>query len=96
MLVQVGLLAAVKDLVFHPTVAVLFGDALCERHGSARLQEAFFAFEAGFELAASPVPHWMQRGSAGRGRPCWPPSSEPIEVLTRPCRQIPCTCTLDW
>ena len=62
MVLQVGLLATVKDLVFHPTVEVLFGDAFCVRHGSARLQEAFFTFEASFELAASPVPHWAQPG----------------------------------
>ena len=59
---QVELLQGVKDLLFRPTVAALFGKAFCARHGAAALQAAFFAFEAGFELAASPLPHFLQPG----------------------------------
>ena len=59
---QVDLLATLRDLLFYPTVAVLFGEPFCDRHGPARLQQALFAFEAGFELAASPVPHCLQPG----------------------------------
>ena len=60
-LVQVGLLDTVKDMVFEPTVEVLYGAALVAAVDMARLQQAFFGFEAGFELAASPVPHLLQR-----------------------------------
>lgn len=58
---QVGLLETVKDLVFGPTVEVLYGAAFVAAQDMARLQRAFFDFEAGFELAASPVPHMLQR-----------------------------------
>ncbi len=57
---QAGLLALVKDLVFQPTVEVLYGAAFCQAQDMARLQQAFFSFESGFELAASPVPHALQ------------------------------------
>jgi hypothetical protein len=57
----VELLQGMKDLLFRPTVAALFGEAFCARHGAAALQDAFFAFEAGFELAASPLPQALQR-----------------------------------
>ena len=50
-----------KDLVFQPTVEVLYGAAFCNAQDMARLQQAFFSFESGFELAASPVPHALQR-----------------------------------
>ena len=56
-----GLLETVKDLVFEPTVEVLYGAAFVAAQDMARLQQAFFDFEAGFELAASPVPHMLQR-----------------------------------
>ena len=59
--VQVGLLETVKDLVFGPTVEVLYGAAFVAAQDMERLQQAFFDFEAGFELAASPVPHLLQR-----------------------------------
>ena len=59
--IQVGLLETVKDLVFGPTVGVLYGAAFVTAQDMARLQQAFFDFEAGFELAASPVPHLLQR-----------------------------------
>ena len=58
---QAGLLVLVKDLVFRPTVEVLYGAAFCQAQDMARLQQAFFSFESGFELAASPVPHVLQR-----------------------------------
>ena len=58
---QAGLLVLVKDTVFRPTVEVLYGAAFCQAQDMARLQQAFFSFESGFELAASPVPHALQR-----------------------------------
>lgn len=59
--VQVGLLSVVKDLVYAPTVEVLYGKASLAANDILTLQQAFFEFEAGFELAASPVPHILQR-----------------------------------
>ena len=60
-LMQVGLLGIVKEMVFGPTVEVLYGAAFAAAQDMPRLQRAFFDFEAGFELAASPAPHWLQR-----------------------------------
>lgn len=51
----------VRDVVFQPTVEVLYGTAFVAAQDMAHLQRAFFDFEAGFELAASPVPHIVQR-----------------------------------
>lgn len=51
----------VKDILFPSAVESLFGVQFLQHHSSNHLQQAFFAFEAGFELAASPVPHWLQR-----------------------------------
>ena len=48
-------------MVFRPTVEALYGAAFCQAQDMARLQQAFFSFESGFELAASPVPHALQR-----------------------------------
>jgi len=58
---QVGLLETVKDMVFQPTVEVLYGTGFVTAQDMAHLQRLFFDFEAGFELAASPVPHIVQR-----------------------------------
>lgn len=59
--VQVDLLELIKDMVFQPTVELLYGAAfVAGQEDMARLQQAFFDFEAGFELAASPVPHVLQ------------------------------------
>jgi len=64
---QVGLLDMVKDMVFQPTVEVLYGTAFVTAQDMAHLERSFFNFEAGFELAASPVPHIVQRAfSAAR------------------------------
>lgn len=60
--VQKDLLEGVKEVLFVPTVEALFGAEFCGRHGTAALGDAFFRFEAGFELAASPLPHFLQRG----------------------------------
>jgi hypothetical protein len=86
---QLELSGALQRLVFHSSVALLFGprflgppDELAQPKPAAdgggevsgggsssngggmrradRLRQAFFAFEAGFELAASPVPHALQ------------------------------------
>ncbi|EIE20039.1 hypothetical protein COCSUDRAFT_83555 [Coccomyxa subellipsoidea C-169] len=66
---EVGLLEAVKEVLFAPTVQALFGAEFCSRHGPAALADAFFKFESGFELAASPLPHILQRSfSASRAR----------------------------
>ncbi len=60
---------AVKEVLFAPTVQALFGAEFCSRHGPAALADAFFGFESGFELAASPLPHILQRSfSASRSR----------------------------
>lgn len=59
---QVGLLEGGKRLLFEPTFAALFGARCCGRHRVDQLQRAFFRVEAGFELAASPLPHLLQRG----------------------------------
>ena len=56
-----GLLETIKNLVFEPTVKMLYGGAFVAAQDMVRLQQAFFDFEAGFELAASPVPHTLQR-----------------------------------
>ncbi|CAL5225964.1 g8766 [Coccomyxa viridis] len=58
---KVGLLETIKNLVFEPTVKMLYGGAFVAAQDMVRLQQAFFDFEAGFELAASPVPHTLQR-----------------------------------
>lgn len=50
----------VKGMVFQAAAECLFGRAFIARHGCAALQEAFFEFESGFEMAASPVPHLFQ------------------------------------
>lgn len=78
---QLELSGTVQRLVFHSSVALLFGprflglpdgaaqpeQAAGGGHGKSkgtqradRLRQDFFAFEAGFELAASPVPHLLQ------------------------------------
>ena len=58
---QVDLLELIKDMVFQPTVELLYGAAfVAGQEDMAQLQQAFFDFEAGFELAASPVPHVLQ------------------------------------
>lgn len=57
---QVDLMSCIKQILFPAAVESLFGAAFLHHHGSKRLQKAFFAFEAGFELAASPVPHFLQ------------------------------------
>jgi hypothetical protein len=59
---KVDLLEGVKEVLFAPTVEALFGVKFCKRHGAAGLADAFFCFEAGFELAASPLPQFLQRG----------------------------------
>jgi hypothetical protein len=58
---QVDLLQAIKASLFPPVAQLLYGHAFVSAHGSAALQQAFYAFEATFELAASPVPHAFQR-----------------------------------
>ena len=58
---QVRLLETVKDMVFQPTVEVLYGTGFVTAQDMVHLQRLFFDFEAGFELAASPVPHIVQR-----------------------------------
>ena len=51
----------VQDMLFEPTVATLFGMRFCRRHDLTALRDAFCKFESGFELAASPLPHLLQR-----------------------------------
>ena len=54
-------MAAVHDVLFEAVTRQLFGDAFADAHGAARLGTAFHAFHANFELAASPVPQFLQR-----------------------------------
>ncbi|KAJ9527737.1 hypothetical protein QJQ45_000431 [Haematococcus lacustris] len=68
----VELYSAVRRLVFLASVEVLFGAPFMDSlawdssgglaEGPLALEAAFFSFEAGFELAASPVPHMFQPG----------------------------------
>ena len=57
---QADLMCSIKDILFQAAVESVFGSAFLQWHGTAQLQKAFFAFEKGFELAASPVPHFFQ------------------------------------
>ena len=57
---QADLMCSIKDILFPAAVQSIFGAAFLQCHGTAELQKAFFAFEEGFELAASPVPHLLQ------------------------------------
>lgn len=56
---QVELWEAVASTFFAASVSALFGPAFLDVHGAERLQAAFYDFED-IELAASPVPHWLQ------------------------------------
>lgn len=47
--------------VFPAVARLLYGHAFVAAHGSAALRDAFYDFEETFELAASPVPHFLQR-----------------------------------
>jgi hypothetical protein len=57
----VDLLEAIKASLFPPVARLLYGHTFVTAYGSAALQQAFYAFEETFELAASPVPHILQR-----------------------------------
>ena len=57
---QADLMGTIKDVLFPAAVTSIFGAAFLQHHSTAQLQKAFFAFEEGFELAASPVPHFFQ------------------------------------
>jgi len=58
--VKMELTEAVAKLVFSASVESLFGAAFLQRHGEGYLYQAFFEFEQCFELAASPIPHFLQ------------------------------------
>ena len=57
---QADLMSCIKKILFPAALESLFGSTFLRHHGSEHLQKAFFAFEEGFELAASPVPHFLQ------------------------------------
>ena len=57
---QVELVGALEELLWEAAVPALLGARFCARAGGAALRPAFAAFEAGFELAASPLPHALQ------------------------------------
>ncbi|KAL3148124.1 hypothetical protein ABBQ38_014405 [Trebouxia sp. C0009 RCD-2024] len=57
---EVDLMCCIKQILFPAALESIFGAAFLQHHGSRPLQIAFFAFEEGFELAASPVPHFLQ------------------------------------
>ena len=50
----------IKDILFPAAVESVFGGAFLQHHSTACLQQAFLKFEEGFELAASPLPHFLQ------------------------------------
>ena len=50
----------IKAYVVPAAVSSLFGHLFWDRHVMHGLEHAFFDFEASFELAASPTPHWLQ------------------------------------
>ena len=50
----------IKTVLFPATAEILFGPAFLQEHGANSLADAYFAFDGGFELAASPVPQWVQ------------------------------------
>ncbi len=54
-----------KTVLFPAAMETLFGPAFLREHGADSLADAYFAFDGGFELAASPVPQWVQP------RWCW-------------------------
>jgi 24-hydroxycholesterol 7alpha-hydroxylase len=58
--VTLELSEAVSKLVFSASVEALFGALFFERHSFDYLYQAFFEFERCFELAASPIPHFLQ------------------------------------
>ncbi|KAL4517297.1 hypothetical protein Ndes2526B_g00518 [Nannochloris sp. 'desiccata'] len=58
--VKLELSEAIAKLVFSASVEALFGAAFLQRHGAGYLYPAFFEFEQCFELAASPIPHFLQ------------------------------------
>ncbi len=51
---------SIRRLVFGAGVETLFGPKAFEFESETDLEETFYAFECGFELAASPVPHALQ------------------------------------
>ncbi|KAK9821864.1 hypothetical protein WJX74_006795 [Apatococcus lobatus] len=59
---EVELMEAVNQILTPAAIKMLFGSAFLEEHGPENVLRAFATFESGFELAASPVPHWLQRG----------------------------------
>lgn len=52
-------MGALEELLWEAAVPALFGARFWAR-GARALRPAFAAFEAGFELAASPLPHALQ------------------------------------
>lgn len=59
---QVDLVGALEALLWEAAVPALFGQRFWARSGGPALRPAFAAFEAGFELATSPLPHALQPG----------------------------------
>ena len=59
---KVELISSLARVLFGASVEALFGRAFIDRHGEDALRDAFFEFEAGFELAASPLPHTLLPG----------------------------------
>jgi len=58
----VELVGALEAALWDAAVPALFGPRFWARAGGGALRPAFAAFEAGFELAASPLPHALQHG----------------------------------
>ena len=53
-------MGALEELLWEASVPAVFGARFWARAGGAALRPMFAAFEAGFELAASPLPHALQ------------------------------------
>lgn len=54
------LVGALEELLWEAAVPALFGARFWARAGGRALRPMFAAFEAAFELAASPLPHALQ------------------------------------
>lgn len=57
----IDLFESIKRVVFSAGVESLFGSAFVLRHGIENLQKQFSYLDEGFELAASPMPQFLQR-----------------------------------
>eukprot|EP00884_Botryococcus_braunii_P002519 jgi/Botrbrau1/12268/Bobra.0323s0008.1 len=57
---QDDLMEVIWEVLFGSAVSTLFGEPFMQRVGEETLRRHFHTFESGFELAASPLPHFLQ------------------------------------